>query len=91
MDAMPLVETTALVIAVVIAGVVADRLVPSVAKANPLQWAIAVATVVKTNAIAVLVIAKALVMAVAFLDLREDNLHFGWEVRVNTFPNLSKL
>lgn len=77
MDAMPLVKMIAPVIAVVIAEVVAGRPVPSVAKVNPLQWATAVAIVVKTNAIAVLVIVKALVMAVVLLALQEDNHCFG--------------
>lgn len=85
MDAMLLVLTIALAIAEVHAEMVVEHLAPSVAKANLHQWVTAVAIVAKTNAIVVLAIAKALVMAAVFLVLLDkllfwlgsaDTLHF---------------
>ena len=74
MDAMLLVLTIALAIAVGIAEMAVEHLAPSVAKANPLQWVTAVAIVAKTNALVALAIAKALVMAAVFLVLQDKLL-----------------
>lgn len=80
MDAMLLALTIALAIAEVHAEMAVEHLAPSVVKANPPQWATAVAIVAKTNAIAVLAIVKALAAGVVFLDL-QDNWFISWEVR----------
>lgn len=82
MDATPLVETTALAIAMDLADMAANHPVPKVAETRLQQWETANATAVVIYASVVPAIAKAPVAAVVPRVLQEDNFHFGWGVQL---------
>lgn len=79
---MPHVETTALAIAMDLADMVANHLVPKVAETHPRQWGTANAMAVVIYASVVQAIAKELAKEVAVLVLLEDSFYFGWEVQL---------